>query len=165
MLTSETDPLKLKRRTIREKSRSVNGLFCPLFFVLCTWLFELLAHRSAKHEAQRTKYALRLVIMISYLGNLWEGDLDDVAIRTFHFDTWSGECLCSFQTVNDSAHSSSVCSENLDVWLAVKRLKCRQGFRHFQGFVPPASFNQPRMKLCINCANHRRGYCECPILS
>src|SRR6476620_2411959 len=78
--------------------------------------------------------------MISYLGNLWEGDLDDVAIRTFHFDTWSGQCLCSFQTVHDSADSSSVCSENFDVWLAVKRLKCRQGFRHFQGFYPSCQF-------------------------
>jgi len=78
--------------------------------------------------------------MISYLGNLWEGDLDDVAIRTFHFDTWSRERLGSFQTVNDSADSSSVCSENLDVWLAVKRPECRQGFRHFQGFYPSCQF-------------------------
>src|ERR1043166_692712 len=85
--------------------------------------------------------------MISYLGNLWEGNLDDVAIRTFHFDTWSGECLCSFQTVNDSADSSSVCSENLDVWLAVKRLKRRQGFRHFQGFHPSCQFQPTALEV------------------
>jgi len=50
------------------------------------------------------------MIVISYLGNLREGDLDDVAVRTFHFDTWSGECLRSFEAVNGSADSSSVCS-------------------------------------------------------
>lgn len=73
------------------------------------------------------------MIVISYLGYLWEGDLDDVAIRTFHFDARRGECLRSFQAVNGAADSSSVNGENLDVWFAVKRLKCRQGFRHFQG--------------------------------
>jgi len=102
---------------------------------------------SSYTQEPKAKAPRPSVIMISYLGNLWEGDLDDVAIRTFHFDTWSGQCLCSLQTVNDSAHSSSVCSENLDVWLAVKRLKCRQGFRHFQGFYPSCQFQLTTCKV------------------
>ena len=98
------------------------------------------------------------MIMISYLGNLWEGDLDDVAIRTFHFDTWSGECLCSFQTVNGSADSSSVCSENLDVWLAVKRLKRSQGFRHFQGFCPSAQFQPTTCEVIASIVPTTAGF-------
>jgi len=87
------------------------------------------------------------VIVVSYLSDLWKGYFDNVAVRTFHFDTWSRERLGSFQTVNGSADSSSVCSENLDVWLAVKRLKCRQGFRHFQGFYPSCQFQLTTCKV------------------
>jgi len=110
-------------------------VLCTLFFVL-----QRIVLKSTEHKYSVQKTVLLSVIMISYLGNLWEGDLDDVAIRTFHFDTWSGQCLRSFQTVNGSAHSLSVCSENLDVWLTVKRLKCRQGFRHFQDFILSCQF-------------------------
>ena len=98
--------------------------------------------QSTKHEAPGT--ALLSLIVISYLSNLWKGYLDNVAVGTFHFDAWRGECLCSFKTMNDSADSASVCGENLDVWFTVKRLERRQGFRHFQClFVPPTNFNQP----------------------
>jgi len=75
------------------------------------------------------------VIVVSYLSDLWKGYFDNVAVRTFHFDTWSRERLGSFQTVNGSADSSSICCENLDVWLAVQRLECRQRLRHFQCFI------------------------------
>ncbi len=96
--------------------------------------------------------------MISYLGNLWEGDFDDVAIRTFHFDTWSGQGLSSLQTLNGSADPSSVCSENLDIWLAVKRPKCRQGFRHFQGLYSSCQFQPTTSEVIASIVPTTAGF-------
>ncbi len=132
-----------------------------LVFVLGLWFgYEVKSRlRFYSHlHSQKPKASDSPVIMISYFGNLWEGDLDDVAIRTFHFDTWGGKCLCSFQTVNDSAHSSSVCGENLDVWLAVKRLKCRQGFRHFQGFYPSCQFQLTTLEVIASIVPTTAGF-------
>ena len=77
------------------------------------------------------------VIVVSYLSDLWKGYFDNVAVRTFHFDTWSRERLGSFHAAHRTAHTPAVRGDNLHVILTIEGLESGECLGNFHNKILP----------------------------
>ena len=60
-----------------------------------------------------------LWVIVFDFSDLRKRYLNDVAVRAFHLDAWSGECLSGFHAPNNTPHALAVGRYNLDVVFAV----------------------------------------------
>jgi len=100
-------------------------------------------------------FSLRLV-MIFDLGDRRKRYFDDLAARTLHLDTRSGQSLCGFHAPNNAANATAVEGNDLNVVFPVKRLECRKCFSDFHSYSRPFGVMASRH---MNSANPCNRFC------
>ena len=97
---------------------------------------------GSETSGTEARYHLRAssqhLVMIFNLGDRRKRYFDDLAARTLHLDTRSGQSLCGFHAPNNAANATAVECDDLNVVFPIKRLECRKCFCDFHSYSLPS---------------------------
>ena len=126
---------KLKRRTIRDAGLKKQYATGPP-------QEQESADRSARTVAFVTADSLPVSLLLAAhrvvvfdLGDRRKGYLDYLAVRAFYLHARGGECLSGLHAPDNAPHALTVNRHDLDIVLAVQRLKGRKCFCDFHVYL------------------------------
>ncbi len=74
-------------------------------------------------------------VVVFNLGDRRKGYFDDLAVRAFYFHAGGGECLSGLHAPDNAPHALAINRHDLDIVLAVQRLKGRKCFCDFHVYL------------------------------